>query len=115
MESRDFALLAYRGASLKPCLCHPTLQILEYQKPTFPLRIRSPYRPMPPSYPPLPPLPQPTREVFDPFNSTSTGHQHADNSVSSSTSWRASRTHKLSHQLRDITGRGGAQHISHLV
>jgi hypothetical protein len=70
---------------------------------------------MPPSYPPLPPLPQPTREVFDPYNSTSTGHQHADSSISSSTSWSASRTHKLSHQLRDITGRGGAQHISHLV
>jgi BRCT domain, a BRCA1 C-terminus domain len=70
---------------------------------------------MPPSYPPLPPLPQPTREVFDPFNSTSTGHQHADSSISSSTSWRASRTHKLSHQLRDITGSGGARHISHLV
>jgi hypothetical protein len=70
---------------------------------------------MPPSYPPLPPLPQPTREVFDPFNSTSTGHQQADSSISSSTSWRASRTHKLSHQLRDITGRGGARHVSHLV
>jgi hypothetical protein len=70
---------------------------------------------MPPSYPPLPPLPQPTREVFDPFNSTSTGHQHADSSISSSTSWRASRAHKLSHQLRDTTGRGGARHVSHLV
>ena len=70
---------------------------------------------MPPSYSPLPPLPQPTREVFDPFNSTSTGHQHADSSISSSTSWRASRTHKLSHQLRDITGGGGARHISHFV
>jgi BRCT domain, a BRCA1 C-terminus domain len=70
---------------------------------------------MPPSHPPLPPPPQPTREIIDPFNSTSTGHQHADSSISSSTSWRASRTHKLSHQLRDTTGGGGARHVSDLV
>src|SRR5436309_7111607 len=70
---------------------------------------------MPPSHPPLPPPPQPTREIIDPFNSTSTGHQHADSSISSSTGWRASRTHKLSHQLRDTTGRGGARHVLDLV
>ena len=69
---------------------------------------------MPPSHPPLPPPPQPTREIIDPFNSTSTGHQHADSSISSSTGWRVSRTHKLSHQLRDTTG-GGGRHVSDLI
>ena len=70
---------------------------------------------MPPSQPPLPPPPQPTRQIFDPFNSSSTGHQRDANRLSGSTSWRASRTHKLSHQLRDTSGRGGPQHLSDLV
>jgi hypothetical protein len=70
---------------------------------------------MPTSRPPLPPPPKPTRQIFDPFNSATTGHQHADNRLSGSSSWRESRTHKLSYQLRDTTGRGGIQHLSDLV
>ena len=70
---------------------------------------------MTPSRPPLPPPPQPTRQIFDPFNSSSTGHQRAESRLAGSTSWRESRTHKLSHQLRDTTGRGGLQHLSDLV
>lgn len=70
---------------------------------------------MPPTHPTLPPPPQPTRQLFDPFNSSSTGHQRADSRLSGSTSWRASRSYKLSHQLRDTSGRGGTQHLSDLV
>ncbi|OCT54620.1 BRCA1 C Terminus (BRCT) domain containing protein [Cladophialophora carrionii] len=70
---------------------------------------------MPTHRPRNPPLPSRTRTIFDPFNSSSTGHQRAENRLSGSTSWRDSRTHKLTHQLRDATGRGGQQHLSDLV
>ncbi len=59
--------------------------------------------------------PEPTRTFFDPFNSSSTGHQRAQNRLSGSTSWRDSRTHKLAHQLRDTSGRGGETHVTDLV
>jgi BRCT domain, a BRCA1 C-terminus domain len=59
--------------------------------------------------------PQPTRTFFDPFNSSSTGHQRAENRLSGSTSWRDSRTHKLAQQLRDSSGRGGESHIADLI
>ncbi|KIW98389.1 uncharacterized protein Z519_00049 [Cladophialophora bantiana CBS 173.52] len=59
--------------------------------------------------------PQPTRVFFDPFNSSSTGHQRAENRQSGSTSWRESRTHKLSHQFKDVSGRGGDRHLPDLV
>ncbi|KAJ9621508.1 hypothetical protein H2203_006994 [Taxawa tesnikishii (nom. ined.)] len=42
---------------------------------------------------------QPTRAHFDPWNSSSTGHQRADNRLSGSTSWRQSRSLKLSSQF----------------
>ncbi|KIW26639.1 uncharacterized protein PV07_06458 [Cladophialophora immunda] len=70
---------------------------------------------MPAHHPKQPPAPQPTRVFFDPFNSSSTGHQRAENRLSGSTSWRESRTYKLSHQFRDATGRGGSQHLADLV
>ncbi|KAK5065384.1 hypothetical protein LTR84_001222 [Exophiala bonariae] len=70
---------------------------------------------MPTNKPNIPPAPQPTRVFFDPFNSSSTGHQRAENTLSGSTSWRDSRTYKLSHQLRDRSGRGGDAHLSDLV
>ncbi len=63
----------------------------------------------------LPPAPEPKRVFFDPFNSSSTGHQRAENRLSGSTSWRESRSYKLRHQLRDSSGRGGGQHLSDLV
>ena len=62
----------------------------------------------------LPPL-QPTRQIFDPYNSSSTGHQTAKSLLSGSTRWRDSRTHKLQHQLRGNTSRGATQHLSDLV
>ena len=70
---------------------------------------------MPAHHPKLPPPPQPTKIFFDPFNSSSTGHQRAENRLSGSTSWRDSRSHKLSHQFRDTSGRGGQDHLSDLV
>ena len=70
---------------------------------------------MPQNRPPLPKAPQPTKILFDPFNSSSTGHQRAENRLSGSTSWRDSRTYKLSHQLRDTSGIGGINHLLDLV
>lgn len=70
---------------------------------------------MPTHNPTIPPPPQPTRVFFDPFNSSSTGHQRAENRLSGSTSWRDSRRHKLSHQFGDPSGRGGDAYISDLV
>ena len=55
--------------------------------------------------------PEPSRTFFDPFNSSSTGHQRAENHLSGGTSWRTSRTCKLAHQLGDPTGGGGQTHI----
>lgn len=71
---------------------------------------------MPPSHPPtIPKAPQPTKIFFDPFNSSATGHQRAENRLSGSTSWRDSRTHKLAHQFQDRSGAGGQGHLSDLV
>ncbi|KAI9692769.1 MAG: hypothetical protein M1820_009368 [Bogoriella megaspora] len=42
----------------------------------------------------------PTRNIFDPWNSSSTGHQRAENRLSGSTSWRDSRNLKLASQFR---------------
>jgi hypothetical protein len=42
---------------------------------------------------------KPTRRFFDPWNSSSTGHQRADNSLAGSASWRESRSLKLSNQF----------------
>lgn len=42
---------------------------------------------------------------FDPFNSSATGHQRADNSLSGSTSWRDSRSRKLQEQFSGGTRR----------
>lgn len=70
---------------------------------------------MPTYNPPLPKAPQPTKVFFDPYNSSSTGHQRAENRLSGSTSWRDSRTYKLKHQFSDTSGRGGQSHLSDLV
>lgn len=50
---------------------------------------------------------QPRRHIFDPWNSSSTGHQRANNNLSGSTSWRESRSRKLEAQFGDTTGAGG--------
>ncbi|KAK0514965.1 hypothetical protein JMJ35_002344 [Cladonia borealis] len=61
---------------------------------------------MPPAHLPISPAPAPTRKIFDPWNSSSTGHQRAENRLSGSTSWRASRTLKLGNQFSSSEGGG---------
>ncbi|KAL8994217.1 MAG: hypothetical protein Q9169_005746 [Polycauliona sp. 2 TL-2023] len=56
--------------------------------------------PMPPPPPQVPPAAEPRRKIFNPWNSSSTGHQRADNRLAGSTSWRVSRTAKLASQFR---------------
>lgn len=64
---------------------------------------------MPTPHPHIPPAPEPLRKTFDPWNSSSTGHQRADNRLAGSTSWRDSRTLKLGHQFR--ASEGGGQRV----
>lgn len=48
-----------------------------------------------------------SRTFFDPWNSSSTGHQRAENRLAGSTSWRVSRNLKLSKQYQGgLTGGG---------
>jgi hypothetical protein len=47
------------------------------------------------------------RTFFDPWNSSSTGHQRAENRLSGSTSWRASRSLKLGEQYKAGLSGGG--------
>lgn len=54
------------------------------------------------------PAPVPQRNIFDPWNSVSTGHQVSDSSLSRSTGWRQTRTQKLAKQFRSS---GGAARI----
>jgi len=54
----------------------------------------------------IPPAAKPQYEHFDPWNSSSTGHQRAENRLASSTGWRKSRSLKLAHQFRS-GGSGG--------
>lgn len=57
----------------------------------------------------------PQRNIFDPWNSSSTGHQVSDSSLSRSTGWRQTRTQKLAKQFRSSTGgdvKGGASGAS---
>ncbi|KAJ5668869.1 hypothetical protein N7462_009939 [Penicillium macrosclerotiorum] len=58
--------------------------------------------PPPPPAPPRPPLKQTPQnhQIFDPWNSASTGHQRAENPYSNTTAWRDTRAHKLARQLR---------------
>ena len=62
---------------------------------------------MPPSKRPIPVAAQPKcGDHFDAWNSSSTGHQRAENRLGGSTGWRQSRTMKLSHQFKSA-GTGG--------
>ncbi|KAK8227265.1 hypothetical protein HDK90DRAFT_494617 [Phyllosticta capitalensis] len=56
---------------------------------------------------------QPSRTFFDPWNSSSTGHQRAENRLAGSTSWRASRNAKLGAQFRG--GAGGGKRVADTV
>lgn len=51
---------------------------------------------------------------FDPWNSSSTGHQRAENRVGGSTSWRESRNAKLGEQFRGGLS-GGARRVADTV
>lgn len=64
-----------------------------------------------PSNPPI--AAKPTKSIFDPFNSSATGHQRADSRLAGSTSWRASRNHKLQEQY--TSGLGGGKRVSDTV
>lgn len=50
---------------------------------------------------------------FDSWNSSSTGHQRAENRLSGSTGWRVSRTTKLHHQFKS-GGTGGKRISDHV-
>ena len=52
---------------------------------------------------------KPTRNIFDAWNSSSSGHQRAENRLSGSTSWRQSRTLKLGEQFS--SGYGGGKRL----
>ena len=54
-----------------------------------------------------------TRATFDPFNSSATGHQRAENRLGGSTSWRDSRSLKLREQF--VSGVGGGKRVSDTV
>lgn len=71
--------------------------------------------PLPPHRAPHPlATAQPIRTLFDPYNSSSTGHQRADNRLAGSTSWRTSRALKLGEQFKDGQ-RGGGKRVSDTV
>lgn len=61
----------------------------------------------------VPPGARPIRRVFDPWNSSATGHQRAENRFAGSTSWRRSRTLKLANQYG--AGPDGGERISDTV
>ncbi|MCJ1248791.1 hypothetical protein MMC30_006011 [Trapelia coarctata] len=65
--------------------------------------------------PPLPPTAVPTRTIFDPYNSSATGHQTHASRLSGSTSWRASRSLKLSAQLSAGVAGGGGRRVADTV
>ncbi|KAK7750896.1 hypothetical protein SLS62_007159 [Diatrype stigma] len=67
-------------------------------------------QPPPPAPAPAPaPPPPPARrrpQPFDPWNSSSTGHQRAENRLAASTGWRDSRNAKLLSQFRGSSSEG---------
>lgn len=62
---------------------------------------------------PAPKAAKPSRAIFDPFNSSATGHQRAENRLGGSTSWRDSRSLKLREQF--VSGAGGGKRVSDTV
>ncbi|CAG5185806.1 uncharacterized protein ALTATR162_LOCUS11408 [Alternaria atra] len=55
----------------------------------------------------------PPRRFYDPWNSSRTGHQRAENRLSGSTSWRVSRSLKLGEQFKG--GRDGGKRVADTV
>jgi hypothetical protein len=69
---------------------------------------------MPPPKSSIPAAATPVHSAhFDAWNSSSTGHQRAENRLSTSTGWRQSRAFKLSHQLK--SGLSGGPRVSDQV
>ncbi|CZT01825.1 uncharacterized protein RAG0_09257 [Rhynchosporium agropyri] len=69
---------------------------------------------MPPPKSSVPPAAQPKySNYFDAWNSSSTGHQKAENALGHSIGWRQSRNMKLSHQFK--SGDNGGKRISDQV
>ncbi|KAI3326011.1 BRCA1 C terminus domain-containing protein [Xylariaceae sp. AK1471] len=70
---------------------------------------------MPSSFkPPVPKAAEPMYgQSFDPWNSSSTGHQRAENRLGASTGWRDSRNQKLMSQFTG--GAGGGKRVSDTV
>ncbi|KAI1365732.1 BRCA1 C terminus domain-containing protein [Xylaria arbuscula] len=69
---------------------------------------------MPPSQPPVLKAAEPLYgQSFDPWNSSSTGHQRAENRLGGSTGWRDSRNRKLMSQFTG--GVGGGKRVSDTV
>ncbi|KAK0116726.1 hypothetical protein ONS96_012577 [Cadophora gregata f. sp. sojae] len=69
---------------------------------------------MPPPKSTIPPAAQPKYSAFfDAWNSSSTGHQRAENTLGHSTGWRQSRNMKLSHQFK--SGDSGGKRVSDQV
>ncbi|KAI1751270.1 BRCA1 C terminus domain-containing protein [Xylaria castorea] len=69
---------------------------------------------MPPSKAPVPQAAEPVHgQKFDPWNSSSTGHQHAENRLGVSTGWRTSRNQKL--MIQFTGGAGGGKRVSDTV
>ncbi|KAH9999760.1 hypothetical protein F4779DRAFT_605058 [Xylariaceae sp. FL0662B] len=67
-----------------------------------------------PSKPPKPNVAEPQHgQSFDPWNSSSTGHQRAENHLGRSTGWRQSRNMKLMTQFQ--AGEGGGKRVSDTV
>ena len=62
-----------------------------------------------PHHPAITKAAQPTRfgNVFDAWNSSSTGHQRPDASLGGTTAWKVSKTYKLGAQFKDGNGGGG--------
>ncbi|KAM3414288.1 hypothetical protein BST61_g10941 [Cercospora zeina] len=56
---------------------------------------------------------KPSKQIFDPFNSSATGHQRAENRLGGSTSWRDSRNLKLREQFS--AGSGGGKRMNDTV
>jgi hypothetical protein len=55
-----------------------------------------------------------TRTLFDPWNSSSTGHQRAESRLTGSTSWRVSRNRKLGEQFKSGIN-GGSKRVADTV
>ncbi|KAI1327345.1 BRCA1 C terminus domain-containing protein [Xylariaceae sp. FL0255] len=68
----------------------------------------------PPPKPNIPKAAEPVHgQSFDPWNSSSTGHQRAENRLGASTGWRDSRSRKLMSQFTG--GAGGGPRVSDTV